>query len=232
VVLGSARIVTAAYNRDPELLKRKVRAVVVNAGSSGDDASEYNVELDRAAYVGLFRSGLPIDWYPCGAPGPHRASAMNSGERNTYWRISHRDLFRGVSQPLMAWFVHGMAGNSRGDLLRALSEQGGGYSTDLVMAGTRNMWSTASLVLAAGRVLAKTPEGWRFVPAGQAAGMQVQRLALEPVEVSISDDGQTRWKPAAAGHVRLFRREPGPEHDAAMAEALNALLRTMAIDAL
>jgi hypothetical protein len=32
--------------------------------------------------------------------------------------------------------------------------------------------------------------------------------------------------------MRLFRRDPGPEHAAAMTEALNALLRALPVDPL
>lgn len=230
-VLGSARIVTAAYNRDPALLKKKVKAVLLNAGSAGEDAAEYNVRLDREAYVGLFRSGLPIDWYPCAAAGPNRSVATNVSARNTYWKASHAVLFRDVPRPLLAWFVHGFTGNSRGDLLRALEEQGRGYPAGMVMAGSRNMWSTASMALAAGRVLAKTPEGWRFVPAGQVRpGIQIEPMDLEPVAVTVQDDGRTQWKPSAGSNVRLFRRKPGPGHDSAMAEATNALFRSLPVE--
>jgi hypothetical protein len=233
-VLGSARIVTAAFNRDPELLRRKVKSIVVNAGSSGDDASEYNVMIDVAAYVGLFRSGLPIDWYPCAAPGPNRSVALNTVDRNSYWKAAHADLFRGLPQPLLGWFVHGFAANGRGDLLRALREQGRGSAGAMLMQGERHMWSTASMALAAGRVLAKTPEGWRFVPAAKVpAGAETQLLALDPVSVTVTDDGRTKWQSAPGGsHIRLFRRHAGPEHTAAITEALNALLRSMPVEPL
>jgi hypothetical protein len=233
-VLGSARIVTAAFNRDPELLKRKVKSVVVNAGSSGADAAEYNVVIDVHSYVGLFRSGLPIDWYPCGAPGPNKSVAMNADDRNTYWRATHEKLFAGIPQPLMSWFVYSFTGSSRADLLRALWESSRGYAAAMVWQGSRNMWSTASLAIAAGRVLARTGEGWRFVPAGSVPpGAAVQPLSLEPVNVTVTDAGVTRWQPArGASPIRLFRRKAGPEHDAALAEALNALLRGLPVDPL
>jgi hypothetical protein len=132
---------------------------------------------------------------------------------------------------LLAWFIHAFTFNSRGDILRALQEQGRGYSAAMVFQGSRNMWSTASMVLAAGRVLAKMPEGWRFVPAAQAGRGAIHSMQLEAVTVTVGDSGQTQWKPAPGGsHIRLFRRRPGPEHDAAMVEALNALLRSIPLD--
>jgi hypothetical protein len=64
-LVGSARVVTAALNRAPELLHRKIRSLILNAGSTGGTKREWNVGLDAAAYIGLWRSGLPIHWFPC-----------------------------------------------------------------------------------------------------------------------------------------------------------------------
>jgi hypothetical protein len=48
------------------------------------------------------------------------------------------------------------------------------------------------------------------------------------VEVEISDSAVTKWKPAGPGSkTRLFRRKPTAEHQAAMTQALNALLCEM-----
>ena len=230
-VLGSARIVTAAFNRNPELLRRKVRRVVINAGSASGAPDEYNVVIDPHAYVGLFRSGLPVDWYPCVGQTTNWESAEASAVHNAFWKASQRDLFRGIPAPLMGWFVQGMTGNLRGDVIRAMTELSRGAGAAAVLAGTRYLWSTASLAAAAGRSLARTPAGWRFLPAGAPGTLEIQELALDPVTVAISANAATAWKPGPGpSPVRLFRRTPGPTHTAAMTEALNALLRTLRVD--
>ena len=158
-------------------------------------------------------------------------AAFNSDEHNTFWKVPHRALFRGLPEPLLAWFVHGLASSARGDILRALNDEGRGYPAHLVLQDTRNMWSTASMVAAAGRVLARTPKGWRFVPADQVpAGAETMRWQMEPVEVTVNDNGTTSWKPVASSRIRLFRRTPGAAQDAAMAEALNALLASLRVE--
>ena len=63
--VGSARVITAACNRAPDLMRSKTRAVLLNAGATAGSKREWNVGLDTAAFVGLWRSGLPIHWYPC-----------------------------------------------------------------------------------------------------------------------------------------------------------------------
>ena len=221
-VVGSVRTLTAAFNREPELLKRKVARVLLNAGSSGGYV-EWNVELDRAAYVGLMRSGLPIDWYPCaGDTGP-----FESGDRNTYWKASQQALFAGLPPPLCAWFGYGFTHDPRGDIVGALRKAPDADAWSRVLAQSRNLWSTASLIREAGRVLCLTPGGWRFVPAAERCeGEPVERWTLEPVTVTVGDDGLTRWvKAAGRSSVRLFKRHATPRQDAAMAEALNHLLK-------
>jgi hypothetical protein len=223
--VGSCRIVTAAFHRDPALMRRKVRTVLLNAGSSGPSKLEHNVEIDVAAYVGLWRSGLGIDWYPCGSSTVDWRSPEAMGEHNTWWYATHSDLFRGVLEPLRRWYAFALLGSNRGDILHALSDLPAAEVERVTTTGGRNLWSIASLVVAAGRVLTKTAEGWRFVPAAQA-GKERQILELDPVTVTVDDQGRTSWRAAAKSNVRLFRRTPGQEHTAAMTEALNALLRT------
>ena len=63
---GSCRDAAAAFNREPELLRAKVRAVYVEAGNGPDGRQdEWNVKLDPLAYLRLLESGLPIYWCPC-----------------------------------------------------------------------------------------------------------------------------------------------------------------------
>ncbi len=227
-VVGSARTIAAAWNRNPKLLQEKVRAVVVNAGATtGKPGAEWNVDLDVHAWSALFRSRLPIRWYPC--TGEHGPTGLDP--HNTYWPVSHRRLFEGLPQPLRAYFDYAFHHHARGDVLRALSELGTGPSWEKVLAGQRNMWSTASLVMAAGRVLAQTSEGWRFIPKQQSHGLKVQLLEMLPVACEVDDSGVTQWalKPKA-GNIEIFHRIPDEEHVRAMGEAANALLRQMPLD--
>jgi len=224
-VVGSARAIAAAWNREPKLLQQKVRAVLVNAGATtGKPGAEWNVDLDVHAWVALLRSRLPILWYPC--TGEHGPTGFDP--HNTYWLASHRRLFDGLPQPLRAYFDYAFNHPARGDIIRALSTLGQGPSWEKVLAGQRNMWSTASFIMAAGRVLAQTSEGWRFIAKEQAGGLRLQTLEMLPINYRVDDGGVVRWslKPEP-GNVRIFHRKPDEEHVRAMGEATNALLRQM-----
>ena len=53
-VVGSARVVAAAWNREPKLLQQKIRAVLVNAGATtGKPGAEWNVDLDVHAWIAM-----------------------------------------------------------------------------------------------------------------------------------------------------------------------------------
>lgn len=54
-VFGSARAVAVAYNREPDLLRQRVRRIHLCAGASSPDFLEWNVVLDPHAMVRLLR---------------------------------------------------------------------------------------------------------------------------------------------------------------------------------
>jgi len=83
------------------------------------------------------------------------------------------------------------------------------------------MWATISLVSGAGRVLANTPQGWRFVPSTSAA--DVWPWHLERIEASAGADAAVTWKPGG-GNSFIFGRKRGLGFGEAMAEALSSLL--------
>jgi hypothetical protein len=201
------------------------RAVVLNAGSTGGPKKEWNVGLDQAAYVCLWRSGLPIHWYPCGTPSGAFDAAH---ERGTYGKSTHAALLRSLTPSMRAWFAHALSESRRGDIIQLLAEPVDGASWEKMLQGNRNMWSTASLVMAAGRKLVHTGEGWRFVPADRSEDGEEWPWRLDPISASVEDNGTVVWKLTGGdAHHRLFGRKGGPGYGTAMAEALGALLGTV-----
>jgi hypothetical protein len=130
-LVGSARVLTAAYNRDPHLVRTKVRSVLLNAGSTAGPKREWNVGLDPEAYVGLWRSGLPIHWYPCAT---ERSAFNPDHERGTYWKTTQAALFRTLSPALRAWFAYAFAPSQRGDIIAALTDTEDSSVWDRVLA--------------------------------------------------------------------------------------------------
>lgn len=222
-VTGSPRALTAAYNREPDLLREKVKTVLLNAGSTGGPKIEWNVRLDPEAYVGLWQSDLPIDWFP---PGTETGAFDPNHKRGTYWKAVHRDLFRDLPPLIRGYLTHALAGNLRGDIIRALREQGSGAVWRNILSGERHLWSTASLVMGANRVLGRTNEGWRFIPKTDAADQDIWPWRLDSICASVDKTGNVNWHEIAGNsRRRIFGRRAGKEFSTAMTEALNALLK-------
>ncbi len=226
-VTGSPRTVTAAWNREPSLLREKTLAVLLNAGSTGGTKVEWNVELDLHAFVGLWRSDLNIRWYP---PGTDTGAFDQDDERGTYFQAPQAELFRDLPPALRSYVADALAGTPPLDSSAARDEGGEDARWLTLLGQTRNLWSTASLVMGAGRVLAETGEGWRFLPASAVRSDAVWPWRLDPIRASVDDEGRVDWAVADADTRRwLFARQPGREFGHAMTEALNALLRAMRI---
>ncbi len=211
-VVGSVRVLTAAFNRQPELLRSKIRFVLLNAGSLAGTKREWNVALDPGAYIGLWRSGLPIHWFPCAT----EQGAFNPDhEGGTYWKTRHAKIFESLAPSLRTWFTDAFSSGTT-------------VTWDRILREERNMWSTASLVMGAGRVLARRPEGWRFVPLQALGGNQVWPWRLDRIDATVNGDANVQWRLVEkGGNALLFGRERGPAFGNAMAEALCALLGSL-----
>ena len=223
-MVGSARVVAAAFYREPELLRSRTKAILMNAGSTAKTKNEWNVGLDTIAYKGVWNSGLPVHWYPCST---ERGAFDEEHEYGTHWNATHESLLHDLPPTLQAWFSYALTGERRGDIIRALREEIPGAAWEHVLSAKRNLWSTASLVMAAGRTLAKTEDGWRFVSSG-GSSLAVWPMFLDPIRATVLDDGQVDWQ-STVGETRykIFRRQPGRQYGAAMAEALHALLQSL-----
>ena len=223
-MVGSARVVAAAFYREPELMRTRTRALLLNAGATAKTKAEWNVNLDLIAYKAVWNSGLPIHWYPCAT---ERGAFDEEHEYGTHWKASHESLLHDLSPALRAWFCYSFTGNGRGDIIRALREDGKGTAWEHVLSAKRNLWSTASLVMTAGRRLAQTPEGWRFV-AVSGSSLSAWPMFLDPITATVRDDGQVDWHSTVeATSYRIFRRQSGRQYGVAMAEALHALLQSL-----
>jgi hypothetical protein len=167
---------------------------------------------------------LPIHWYPCAT---EHGAFDEEDEHGTHWKASHESLLHDLSPALQAWFCYSFTGNGRGDIIRALREGATRSAWEQVLSGKRDLWSTASLVMASGRTLAKTTEGWRFV-ADAGSSVSAWPMFLDPITATVRDDGHVDWQSTVGTTSRrIFRRQPGREYGVAMAEALHSLLKSL-----
>jgi hypothetical protein len=87
----------------------------------------------------------------------------------------------------------------------------------------RNMWSTASLLHAAGQTVSTSGA---IQPAASCPNPVFRFI---PITVSCADDGESTWAPVAGGSTNryLFEITDEQAYAAAMPAALHSLLRTL-----
>lgn len=150
---GSCRDFAAAFNREPELFRQKVKAIYCNAGivvEKGVAAQiDFNVELDPAAFFRLFECGVPIFW--C-STRPKMSERAPGGPYSTNYWIHEQRIIRAGSPQVQNYFIYCLT-FSKEDPLKFLDS--GFQKIPMARAfagdGGRFIWCTAPFVHAAGR---------------------------------------------------------------------------------
>ncbi len=169
---GSCRDVAAAFNREPELLRKKVRAVYFNAGNGPAGVqTEYNVGLDPEAYARIFESGLPLCWCPC----------FGKEGYQTLLTIDQPRVIGACVPSVQNYFVYCLT-RSKADAIPFLRS-----GPHPLPGGRRRMWCTAPLLHAAGRkIYQRGPDDFVALSPGHArqaglAGKEVRVFEFLPM---------------------------------------------------
>ena len=105
ITAGSLRDVAAAYNRDPDLFHRKLDRLIIFAGEAENlSFLEYNVTLDKNAYIRVMNSIRNIYWVPCFDGGPMKNNGLAS-----FWQANHSALLRDASQAVTNYFLYALS---------------------------------------------------------------------------------------------------------------------------
>jgi hypothetical protein len=205
VAVGSVRDIAAAFNREPELLRKKVEALYLVIGNAKAGGKEYNVELDRQAFRAVLGSKLPIYLFPC-FPADNRLSS--------YWKLPHyADVFETAPQPLQNFFLYMLHRIDPADFdpIKALTMDFRPWRR-YFWPQPKEMWSTAAILLAAGRT--KDAGLYHFEPAATDIDDQglTTRYTLNPADANVLAfvlEDVARYGPAMTAVVReLFRDFP------------------------
>lgn len=244
-IVGSSRTVAAAFNREPELFREKVRAILLVAGydiREKGDKLDTNSRFDPNAFIAIMRSGLPIRWFPPGAWGKMLGASEKydleaigkvRAPHAAKFIVPHITLFDNLPKIVHAWLMYGFTGNQRGDIIRALHEDWyAGSWWGVVKEGVRPLSSIPAVVMATDRKLVKTDEGWRFIPNDLVPeGSEYFKMDFIPVKVKVDDDAHTVWEPVKESNILLFDRNPNQKlYNKAMGEAVNGLLKDIPIE--
>ncbi|MBE2285438.1 MAG: hypothetical protein IAE77_18395 [Prosthecobacter sp.] len=150
---GSCRDFAAAFNRDPELFRQKVKAIYCNAGIVVEKGVasqiDYNVELDPVAFFRLFETGVPLYW--C-STRPKMSERAPGGPYSTNFWIHEQRIIRAGSLPVQNYFIYCLTGSKEPHLpFLAKEQQKIPTPRGIAGDGGRFIWCTAPFVHAAGR---------------------------------------------------------------------------------
>ncbi len=190
---GSCRDVAVAFNREPELLRQKVRAVYFNIGRGPNEPQEEcNVGYDPLSYLRLFESGLPIYWCPC----------FGKDRFETLFEADQTAVVGSCSPAVRNFFVYCLT-KSKADPIAFLNA-----GPHPLPKGPRSMWCTAPMFHAAGRkIYERNPSDFVALPPDEAkqrglAGKEIDVFGFVPMRASL-DRGD------AVPHAALPEPKPG-----------------------
>jgi len=223
---GSARALAAAYNREPDLLRRKVERVHLAAGSSSGEFMEWNVLLDPNAIVCLLKSDLPIDIYPCATgEGP-----FAYGHHNTYWNLDSMSFIKDMAPRLRRYLGFAIGHVQRLDYLRALDEDLPDSVMEAVYRQSHHVWETAIWAQVAGLKLARSADGtYRLKRQDEiVAGDVILREEMRPCRLKVEKSGAFEFEYTdGPSNFRIYYRENYDVYETAMRQALPQLYKSL-----
>ena len=239
-LVGSCRDFVVAFNRNPDLLRNKVKAIYVNAGNGPKGIqTEWNVQLDPYAYVGLMMSGLPIYWCPCFTDKYELCTSddVSAGKAFcTYYVVPNQaELLASTRSMVKNYFAYALS---------KLQEEPLGFldkESQSLPETPRNMWCTGPFLHAAGRAIYLTQDGRRIACTPEKAKMMgitspaTEVFRFDPVHVKyLMKDVKGKLLPEFSDvdnadstvSVQVFRYTH-TDYDAIMTSVLAGILETL-----
>jgi hypothetical protein len=222
-ITGSCRDVAIAGKKAPQLFADKCAGVYVNAGTGSPDVSqaaqlEYNVGLAPLSYAALFDLPCPIYWMPC-------FEEMKSGrvvmEYGTHYLFRQGEILPYLSQRMQNFFASVLGKKQDHQWLTYLTGPREEKLLETFAAQDRHMWCTGGFLHAAGKNVVADGS---IVGRDQAGDSAV--FSFDPIRLSCSDAGVTRWnRDEAARNRYIFHVRTIAGYEEAMTKAMKSLLR-------
>lgn len=242
LIFCSCRSVAAAFNRDPELFRKKVHCIHLSVGNSCGDVFdldwnaakrlelrpgspgylEWNVELDPHAFVALLRSGLNLAIYPCACErGPFAMDFFNS-----YYLLPDLGFVRDMAPELASYLCYAFYRKNRIDFLRAMAEQPPMEELDGLARRSHHVWESAVWQCVSGRKLVHRADGsFCLLPPEELTADDHEVISeLRNCSLEVDPTGRFRFKLTDyPTRTRIYYREDPELYARAMSEALARL---------
>jgi hypothetical protein len=217
ITVGSVRDVVAAFNRDPELVRKKTAGIYMNIGNSQVGGGEWNVGLDVEAFRGLLMTDLPLWWFPC-----HPVK----GIATTYWEIPKMgDTFSGAPTPLKCYFTYALRKSNPLQLDPIAALQGNGSDADGLFNKPKDMWSLVSMLQLAGRRIHRVDGRYTCGATVPPGADETNLYHFSPVQTAIDAKGKTvAFESVQEGATLRVIQVPDPN---AYSQAMNDCLREL-----
>jgi hypothetical protein len=228
LIFGSARAVAVAYNRDPELLKAKVKLVHLCAGASSPEFQEWNIALEPHAIVCLLRSPLPIAIYPCAT----KAGPFAYGPNNCFWKLPDLRFIEKMNPRLRSYLAYAFERSKRLDFLRAVDEDPPANVLESMYRKAHNVWETCVWIRVANRRLVKRADGThRIIPASDVLATDtVLPNELRPCRVTVNDKGLFSFEfTTEPTNFLMYDRGDALANEKALREAFPALYQSFTL---
>ena len=232
VSFGSARAIAAAYNREPETLRKKAVVHLCAGGSSPPLPGyiEHNVGLDPLSIVCLLRSDLRIAIYPDASNtvsqgAPLYMAGYGYDSHNTYYNLPNRRFLAQMDPPLRRYLEYAFGQSTRPDFLRMMEVDGPPLEQS-ILDGRHDIWETGIWIVVSGRKLVKRADGtYRIIPAVEVVATdKVLPNELSPCTVTVQDNGIYEFRETTRpSNFSVYYRGDPRENEAALREALPAL---------
>ena len=186
ISVGSLRDVAASYNRSPNLFRTKINKLFIFIGEASLKGHvEYNVGLDKNAYIRIMNSGLPVYWVPCFDGGRWQ----NNG-RASYWRASHKDLLGCASDRIMNYFIYALLKKNEKNPIQYLDNEINRADKKKVLSMNRNLWCSAIFAHIAGRRFIRQENKFIFILMNVSYNKEEEIIPFKFEEVSVFVDEQ------------------------------------------
>jgi len=203
ISVGSLRDIAAGYNRSPDLFKTRVDRLFIFIGEASKKGHiEYNVGLDKNAYIRIMNSGLPVYWVPCFDGGRWQ----NNG-RASYWRASHKDLLGDASAKVMNYFIYALLKKNEKNPIQYLDNQISNDDREKILLMNRNLWCSAVFPHIAGRRFVRRENEFISIPmnASYNKEQEIRPFKFDEVSVFVDEQANVSYEDTnRAGRIRQF----------------------------